>query len=67
MESCKLRYFNSFEFFDHTRYLRTGPRMGEQTFRLTNIVRADPSPSLFTVPADFKTVDGQPVLCRAKP
>lgn len=37
---------------------RTDPRMGEQTFRLTNIVRAEPSRSLFTVPADFKIVDG---------
>jgi hypothetical protein len=37
---------------------RSDPRMGEQTFRLTNIVRAEPSPSLFTVPADFKIVDG---------
>lgn len=37
---------------------RTDPRMGEQTFRLTNIVRAEPSASLFTVPADFKVVDG---------
>ena len=47
---------------------RTDPRMGEQTFRLTNIVRAEPSPSLFTVPADFKIGDGQqPVLYRAKP
>ena len=37
---------------------RSDPRMGEQTFRLTNIVRAEPSPTLFTVPADFKIVDG---------
>jgi hypothetical protein len=36
--------------------------MGEQTFRLTNIVRVEPDPSLFTVPADFnfKIVDGGP-------
>jgi hypothetical protein len=34
--------------------------MGEQTFRLTNIVRVEPNPSLFTVPADFKIVDGGP-------
>jgi hypothetical protein len=39
---------------------RNDPRMGEQTFRLTNIVRAEPDPSLFTVPADFKIVDGGP-------
>jgi hypothetical protein len=34
--------------------------MGEQTFRLTNIMRAEPDPSLFAVPADFKIVDGGP-------
>jgi hypothetical protein len=39
---------------------RNDPRMGEQTFRLTNIVRAEPDPSLFTVPAEFKIVDGGP-------
>lgn len=37
---------------------RNDPRMGEQTFRLTNIVRTEPDPSLFTVPADFKIIDG---------
>jgi hypothetical protein len=37
---------------------RSDPRMGEQTFRLTNIVRVEPDASLFTVPADFKIVDG---------
>jgi hypothetical protein len=37
---------------------RSDPRMGEQTFQLTNIVRAEPDASLFTVPADFKIVDG---------
>src|SRR6266403_3911248 len=41
---------------------RSDPRMGEQTFRLTNIVRAEPDPSLFTVPPDFKIVEGpQPI------
>ena len=39
---------------------RNDPRMGEQTFHLTNIVRGEPDPSLFTVPADFKIVDGGP-------
>ncbi len=39
---------------------RNDPRMGEQTFQLTNIVRAEPDPSLFTVPADFKIIDGGP-------
>jgi hypothetical protein len=37
---------------------RSDPRMGDQTFQLTNIVRAEPDASLFTVPADFKIVDG---------
>ncbi len=46
---------------------RSDPRMGEQTFRLTNIVRTEPSASLFSVPADFKIVDGpQPFLYRTK-
>ena len=46
---------------------RSDPRMGEQTFHLTNIVRTEPNPSLFTVPADFKIVDGpQPIFYRTK-
>jgi hypothetical protein len=36
---------------------RRDPRMGEQTFKLTEIVRAAPDPSLFTVPSDFKLTD----------
>ena len=39
---------------------RNDPRMGEQTFRLTSIVRAEPDASLFAVPADFKIIDGGP-------
>ena len=39
---------------------RNDPRMGEQTFRLTNIVRGEPDPSLFAVPSDFKIIDGGP-------
>jgi hypothetical protein len=46
---------------------RSDPRMGEQTFRLTNIVRTEPSATLFAVPADFKIVDGaQPIFYRTK-
>jgi hypothetical protein len=46
---------------------RSDPRIGEQTFRLTNIVRAEPSPSLFTVPSDFRIVDAPvPILYRTK-
>ena len=42
---------------------RTDPRLGEQVFRLTNIVRAEPDPALFTVPTDYKIVDGpKPIL-----
>jgi len=37
---------------------RSDPRMGDQTFQLTNIVRSEPDASLFSVPADFKLVDG---------
>jgi hypothetical protein len=36
---------------------RSDPRMGEQTFKLTNIQRSEPDPSLFTVPTDFKLTD----------
>lgn len=46
---------------------RSDPRMGEQTFQLKNIVRAEPDASLFTVPADFKMVGGpQRVIYRPK-
>lgn len=32
----------------------TDPRFGEQTYRLTNIVRSEPDPSLFTIPKEYK-------------
>jgi hypothetical protein len=38
---------------------RSDPRFGETTYRLQNIVRAEPSPELFQVPADY-TVDAVP-------
>jgi hypothetical protein len=45
---------------------RTDPRMGEQTYRLSSIVRSEPDTSLFTVPPDFKVVDGpQDVIYRS--
>jgi hypothetical protein len=45
---------------------RTDPRMGEQTFQLTSISRSEPDPSLFTVPSDFKVVDGlKPIIYRS--
>jgi len=41
--------------------------MGEHTFKLTNIQRAEPDPSLFTVPSDFKITEGaKTVLYRTK-
>lgn len=36
----------------------TDPRFGEQTYRLTNIVRSEPDPSLFTVPQGYKISQG---------
>ena len=46
---------------------RSDPRMGTQVFSLTDVVRAEPDTSLFTVPADFKLVDGpQPIVYRTK-
>lgn len=44
---------------------RSDPRIGEQTFRLTGITRSEPDASLFTVPADFKIVEGpKPIMFR---
>lgn len=37
---------------------RSDPRIGDQTFRLKNIVRAEPDPSLFAIPSDFKMIEG---------
>jgi hypothetical protein len=34
---------------------RSDPRFGDTTYRLTNIVRAEPDPTLFQVPPDYKT------------
>jgi len=45
---------------------RSDPRTGEQAFRLTNIVRAEPDASMFTVPGDFRIVDGpRPIIYRS--
>ena len=45
---------------------RSDPRMGELTFQLTNITRAEPDASLFSVPADFKLVEGpKPIIYRS--
>jgi hypothetical protein len=34
------------------------PRMGETTYRLTNIDRSEPDPSLFQVPTDYRIEEG---------
>ena len=36
---------------------RSDPRVGVQVYKMMNIVRTEPDPSLFTVPADFRVVD----------
>jgi hypothetical protein len=41
---------------------RSDPLMGEQVFRLTNIARAEPDASLFTIPADFQIIDDPQVI-----
>ena len=33
------------------------PRSGESSYRLTNIVRTEPDPSLFMVPGDYDVRD----------
>jgi hypothetical protein len=33
------------------------PRMGDSSYRLTNIIRAEPDPSLFVVPSDYTVKD----------
>jgi hypothetical protein len=46
---------------------RSDPRMGEQTFKLTNIDRIEPDNSQFAVPSDFTIVDGpQNVIYKSK-
>jgi len=35
---------------------QSDPRFGEQTYRITNLVRSEPDPSLFTVPNSYKIV-----------
>lgn len=45
----------------------TDPRFGEQTYKLTNIVRSEPDPSLFTVPTEYRKVGGQGGFYRVTP
>lgn len=44
---------------------RSDPRFGETTYRLHNIVRAEPAPDLFQVPADY-TVEAVPAFGGAR-
>jgi hypothetical protein len=39
---------------------RNDPRFGETVYRLTNIKRDEPDPTLFQVPSNFKVVQGGP-------
>ena len=43
------------------------PRFGEQTYRLTNIVRSEPDPSLFTVPQGYRLLNEPPSVYRIPP
>jgi len=36
----------------------TDPRSGDETFRLTSVVRGEPSPDLFQVPASYQIMQG---------
>jgi hypothetical protein len=40
---------------------RSDPRFGETTYRLTNVVRSEPSPDLFQVPPDYQIQDMKPM------
>lgn len=37
--------------------VNSDPRFGTTTYQVTDIVRGNPDPSLFTIPADYKTID----------
>jgi hypothetical protein len=37
---------------------RSDPRTGDNVFQLTNIVKAEPDPSLFQVPSDYTVKEG---------
>lgn len=40
------------------------PRGGETVYKLTNVSRAEPDPSLFQVPGDFTVTEGRPMGAR---
>jgi hypothetical protein len=39
---------------------RSDPRFGETTYRVTNIIRAEPSAELFQIPADYRVEQPKP-------
>jgi|CXWL01.1.fsa_nt_gi hypothetical protein len=41
------------------------PRFGEQTYKLTNIIRSEPDPSLFSVPTEYRRVTESTPVYRA--
>ncbi len=45
---------------------RTDPRMGETTYRLSNVNRTEPPRSLFDVPADYTIKEGDSIQIRKK-
>ena len=46
---------------------RNDPRIGETVYRLTNIQRAEPDPSLFQIPSGFTTRQGPEFFIRQVP
>lgn len=46
---------------------QSDPRFGEQTYKLTNIVRSEPDPSLFTVPPGYKVMMEPATVYRLAP
>lgn len=40
------------------------PRFGDQTYKLTNIVRSEPDPSLFSVPTEYRKIGESPTVYR---
>lgn len=53
-------YSNDLQLIVFSKY--TDPRFGEQTYKLTNIKRADPDSELFKLPADYKIVNKPPAF-----
>ena len=45
----------------------TDPRFGEQTYKLINVVRAEPDPSLFSLPTGYKVTNSPTAVYRDQP